>query len=391
MNEFNDSAYDNDICMHFADEPNRFQGAVIPPIYHNTLFVYPTLESLGNAIADETEHYVYIRGTNPTVEMAEEKLAALERGEQCKCVSSGMAAISAALFNSVKSGDHVLCVGNIYLSTMSVIQYLKKFNVNHSVIYSTNIEDMENAILPNTKVMFLECPTDMNYRLVDLKKTAELAKGKGIRTIMDNTWATPFYQKPLTFGIDVVVHSASKYLGGHSDIVGGAIISSKEIMKKLFKDEFLLFGGVMAPYTASQLLRSLRTLPLRLAAHQESALKAAKFLESHPRIATVHYPALTSHPDYELGKKQLTGYTGVFSFDIKNGTYEVVKGIIDKLNIFQIGVSWGSFESLVMSPNYGYNEQKLIKEHVSPGLIRVSIGLEDSDKLIEDLDQALEL
>jgi cystathionine beta-lyase/cystathionine gamma-synthase len=300
-----------------------------------------------------------------------------------------MAAISAALLNSVKSGDHVLCISNIYMSTMNVLKYLKKFGIQHSIVYSTDIEKIGNAILQNTKVIYLECPTDTNFRLIDLKAIADLAKSKGIRTIMDNTWSTPLYQKPLTFGIDMVVHSVSKYLGGHSDIVGGALISSKEIMKKLFKDEYLLFGGVMAPQTASQLLRGLRSLPLRMKAHQENALKVAQFLEYHPRVSVVHYPALKTHPDYELGKKQLLGYAGLLSFELSEGTYDAVKTIINKLKVFQIGVSWGSFESLVMSPNYGYNEDSLKKEFVSPGLIRISVGLEDSEQLIDDLKQAL--
>jgi cystathionine beta-lyase/cystathionine gamma-synthase len=387
MTQFDDS--DIDICLHVADEPERFDGAVIPPIYNNSVFVYPTFESLGEAVADETRHYVYWRGTNPTVEIAEKKLAALEKGEQCKCFSSGMAAISAVLLNSVKSGDHVLCVSNIYMSTMNVLKYLKKFGIQHSVVYSTDSEKIGNAVLQNTKLIYLECPTDTNFRLIDLKAIAELAKSKGIRTIIDNTWATPLFQKPLTFGIDIVVHSVSKYLGGHSDIVGGAVISSKDFMKKLFKDEYLLFGGVMAPQTASQLLRGLRSLPLRMKAHQENALKVAQFLESHPRVSIVHYPALMTHPDYELGKNQLLGYSGLLSFELLEGTYNAVKTIINKLKVFQIGVSWGSFESLVMSPNYGYNEDSLKKEHVSPGLIRISVGLEDVEQLINDWEQAL--
>ena len=387
MNQFEDS--DKNICLHFADEPERFQGAVIPPVFNNSVFVYPTFESLGDAVADETNHYVYWRGTNPTVEIAEKKLAALEKGEQCKCFASGMAAISAALFNSLKSGDHVLCISNIYMSTMNVLKYLKKFGIQHSVIYSTDIEKIGNAIFQTTKVIYLECPTDTNFRLIDLQAIAALARSKGIRTIIDNTWATPLFQKPLTFGIDMVVHSVSKYLGGHSDIVGGALISSKEIMKQLFKDEYLLFGGVMAPPIASQLLRGLRSLPLRMKAHEENALKVAQFLESHPRVSVVHYPALNTHPDYELGKKQLLGYAGLLSFELSEGTYDAVKTIINKLKVFQIGVSWGSFESLVMSPNYGYNEDSLKNELVSTGLIRISVGLEDSERLIDDLKQAL--
>ncbi len=185
---------DKEMCMHLADEPERFHGAVVPPLYGNSLFVYPTFESMIQALVDEQNHYVYWRGTNPTVEIAEKKLAALERGEQCKCFASGMAAIAAALFNSLENGDHVVCVSNIYYSTMKLITYMQKFNIDHSVVYSTSIEDIEQAILPRTKVIFLESPSTMTFRLIDLQAVATFAKSKGIRTILDNTWLPPFFK-----------------------------------------------------------------------------------------------------------------------------------------------------------------------------------------------------
>lgn len=193
-----------------------------------------------------------------------------------------MAAITGAIINSVQSGDHILCVSHLYYSTMELLKYLGKFNISHSVVYSTNTEVISQAIQSNTKVILLESPTDMSYRLVDLPAVSKLAKMNGIRTIIDNTWATPLFQKPLTHGIDIVVHSASKYLGGHSDVLGGALITSKKIMKSIFDKEYLLMGAVMPPSEATLLLRGLRTLPLRLLAHQENALKVAAFLESHP-------------------------------------------------------------------------------------------------------------
>ncbi|PAD21953.1 trans-sulfuration enzyme family protein [Terribacillus saccharophilus] len=381
---------DIEICMHYGEVPNSYNGAIIPPTFSNTLFVYPTFEELGKAVSNEQNHFVYTRGTNPTVQIAEQKLAELECGEACKCFASGMAAISAALVHSLKSGDHVLCISNVYFSSMDLLIYMEKFNVSHSVIYSTDIAAIEQALLPTTKVIYLECPTDHNFRLVDLKALACLAKNKGIRTIIDNTWATPLFQKPLTHGIDIVVHSTSKYLGGHSDLMGGAVISNKQIISKLFTDEFILFGGIMPPREASQLLRSLRTLPIRMATHEANALKVAKFLESHSAVEAVHYPGLPSHPDYGLGQRQLTGYSGLLSFTLKNATYETVKEVINKTKVFQIGVSWGSFESLIMSPNYGNNADQLKKEHTSPGLIRLSVGQGDADELIQDLKQALE-
>jgi cystathionine beta-lyase/cystathionine gamma-synthase len=389
MKQMNSFEQDKEICIHFEDDRERFNGAVVPPIFQNTLFTYNSFDTLVNAVQNEDSHYVFRRGTNPTVEIVEKKIAALERGEVCRCFASGMAAISASILNSVQSGDHVLCVSNLYYSTMELLKYMGKFNISHSVIYSTKTEDIKQAIQPNTKVIFLESPTDITLRLVNLEEIANLAKSKGIRTIMDNTWTTPLFQKPITKGIDVVVHSASKYLGGHSDVLGGAIVTSKKNMKTIFNKEYLLLGGVMPPSEAALLLRGLRTLPFRMLEHQENAFKVAEFLEKHPKVERVNFPGLESHPDYHLGKSQLTGYSGLMSMELKEAHFNRVKTVINKMKVFKIGVSWGSFESLVASPNIGNNEQKLINEHISPGTIRLAVGLENSSILIDDLKRAL--
>ncbi|RFU68214.1 PLP-dependent aspartate aminotransferase family protein [Bacillus sp. V59.32b] len=383
-------SHDKEICMNIGDGRQRYEGAVVPPIYGNTLFTYDTFDKLSEAVMDEQSHFVYTRGTNPTVSIVEKKLAELERGEKCKCFGSGMAAISAALLNSLKQGDHILCVSHIYFSTLDLVKYLQKFGIEHTVVYATSPEEIERAIRKNTKVIYMENPTDMMYRLIDLKAVAELAKNRGIRTIIDNTWATPLFQKPLTLGIDMVIHSASKYLGGHSDLLGGAIIADQGIIDAIFKEEYLMGGAVLSPYEASLLLRGLRTLPLRMKVHQKNGIKIAEFLESHPAVKTVHYPGIPSHPDYQLGKRQLSGYSGLMGFDLKEEHYDAVKEVIDATAIFQIGVSWGSFESLILSPNYGTNANQLMKEHRSPGFIRLAVGLEDADLLISDLKQALD-
>ncbi|MCP8968136.1 trans-sulfuration enzyme family protein [Ectobacillus ponti] len=384
--------YDEDkrICLYEGEDPERFLEAVIPPTFGNSLFLYPTLDELGQAVADERKSYVYWRGTNPTVEIAEKKLAALERGERCKCFASGAAAISAALHNSLQSGDHILCVSHVYQQTMDLITYLQKFGITHSVVPSVDIADIASAIQPGTKVIYVESPTDLQLRLVDLQGVADLAKSRGIRTIIDNTWATPLFQKPLLYGFDIVVHSASKYLGGHSDLVGGAVITSAAVMKELFEKEYLLYGGIMAPAVASLLLRGLRTLPLRMKAHEENALQVARFLSSHGAVAQVQYPGLPSHPDYELGLRQLHGYSGLLTFTLQEESYEAVQQVIDKLQVFRIGLSYGSFESLALSPNYGYNEEQLRQQGFSPGLIRLAVGLEPVQELIADLEQALQ-
>ncbi|RFU64435.1 aminotransferase class I/II-fold pyridoxal phosphate-dependent enzyme [Peribacillus saganii] len=389
MNYNESLSFDKEICFHLAEDRERHLGSVVPPIYQNNVFLYKTHESISQAENDLAKHYIYSRGANPTVEIAERKLAALERGEACRCFSSGMAAISSILLSSLKSGDHVLCVSNIYFSTIDFLKYMDKFGVEHSIIYSTSPDDIEKEIRANTRVIYIESPTDMNFRIIDLRAVAKLAKAMNIRTIIDNSWATPLYQKPLTMGMDVVVHSASKYLGGHSDLLGGAVIASKEIIDQVFSKELIMMGAVMGPHEASLLIRGLRTLPFRMKEHQENALKIASFLESHPAVEKVNYPGLPSHPDYQLSKEQMTGYTGLMSFQLKQGTYEAVRDVINKMKLFKIGVSWGSFESLIWSPNLGNNAVELKKQHINPGLIRIAVGLEDAEDLIGDLDYAL--
>jgi cystathionine beta-lyase/cystathionine gamma-synthase len=387
MFPLDDFLKDHEICINFDTE--MYAGAIIPPTYANTLFVFPSYEEYVEAETNQDKHYVYWRGTNPTVKIVENKLAALERGECCKCFASGMAAITAAIFNSIRSKEHILCISNIYKSSLDLISYLKKFDIEHSVIYSTKIEDISNEIKTNTKVIFIENPTDLKFQLINLQEIANIAKLRGIRTIVDNTWATPLFQKPLRYGIDIVVHSASKYLGGHSNLMGGAIITSKQIMNEIFKKEYLLFGGVMSPREASLLLNGLRSLPLRMKAHQEHAKKIADFLSTHPAVAKVNHPGLFPYGKCNSTFTPLFGYSGLLSFELKDACYESVKNVINKVRVFKIGVSWGSFESLIISPNLGTNESKLINEHISPGLIRLSIGLEEPSILIADLNQAL--
>ena len=382
-------AEDRDICLHRFEDSGQFKGAIVPPTYSNTLFIYSSFEELADADCHKHNHYIYSRGMNPTVEIVEKKLAALERGDQCKTFSSGMAAINAAIFNSVKSGEHVLVVSNIYSTTLNLLKYLQKFNVEHSTVHSTNVEDIERAIRSNTTVIYFESPTDMYLRLIDLKAVATFAKSVGIRTIIDNTWATPLFQKPLTLGIDIVVHSASKYLGGHSDVMAGAVISSASIMETIFSEEYLLHGGILVPDEATKLLKGLRTLPLRMKVHEDNAYKVAAFLEGHEKVKSVHYPGLPSHPDFSLGQQQMSGTSGLLSFELDTTSFEMVAGVINKVKVFQIGVSWGSFESLIWSPNYGTNMDSLKKEHIHPGMIRIVVGQSDSGELIEDLDQAL--
>ena len=380
---------DRDICLHRFEDSRQFNGAIVPPTYSNTLFVYRSFEELAGSDTQKPGHYVYSRGMNPSTEIVERKLAALERGEMCKLFSSGMAAISAAIFNSVKSGDHIVAVGNVYSTTLDMLKYMDKFQVGLTVVYSTDLENLKKAIQPNTALIYIESPTDLVYRLIDLKAVADLAKSLDIRTVIDNTWATPLFQKPLEFGIDIVVHSASKYLGGHSDVMGGVMVASTAIIEQVYAKEYLQQGSIMVPDECMKLLKGLRTLPLRMKTHEENAFKVASFLEGHPKVSKVHYPGLPSHPDFELGRRQMKGYSGLLSFELATTSYKDVCEFINRMKVFQIGVSWGSFESLVWSPNYGRNAQKLKQEHISPGTIRIAAGQGDPEEMIMDLEQAL--
>ncbi|MFB4167353.1 trans-sulfuration enzyme family protein [Virgibacillus sp. JSM 102003] len=377
------------IVTHLGDDYKKFHGAVVPPIYENSLFIYETFEEFTEAMESEHSNYLYWRGTNPTVEIAEQKIALLEKGEKCKLFSSGMAAISAAILSFVKTGEHVLSISNIYGPTTKLFKYLEKFGITHTNINSKKIDVIEAHIKPNTRLIYLESPTTMNFQIVNLPEITELAKQKGLHTIIDNSWATPIFQNPIEFGVDVVVHSASKYLGGHSDLVGGALITSESLMERIFYNEYQLLGGVMPPYEAWLLMRGLRTLPIRMKAHQESASKVAAFLETHQTVKKVNYPGLTSAPDFELGKRMLKGYSGLLSFEIVSKEFESIREVINALEQFNIGVSWGGFESLVLSPNNGQNYEQLIENNIDPGLIRISVGLESEEELIKDLDQAL--
>ncbi|WP_413232179.1 trans-sulfuration enzyme family protein [Paenibacillus sp. BJ-4] len=330
--------------------------------------MFDTYDDYAEAANNEKEHYVYSRGTNPTVQIAEKMIAALEGGAACKCFSSGMAAISAALMSSLSAGDHLILVGHIYETSVTLVKYLTKFNINYTIVHSTSTEAVAEAVIPQTRAILMESPTSFTFDIVNIPEITSLCKAKGICTIIDNSWATPLFQKPLEWGVDIVVHSASKYLGGHNDLVAGAVIASKEIMNRIFSKEYELIGGSLAAFEAWLLIRGLRTLPLRMEAHQRNALVVAQFLSEHPAIARVNHPGLPAHPQYELACKQLRGYAGLFSFELKDSAYEGIRRVINKLRLIRIGVSWGSVESQLISPNYGYNKQDLKNQHMPQSL-----------------------
>lgn len=318
-------------------------------------------------------------------------------GEKAKLFTSGMAAISSAIMHFVKPNGHIITLKNIYGPANNFMgNYLKeKMNIEVTYISGKDINEFRESIRENTCLIYLESPSSVVFSLQNINEISKLAKVHNIKTIIDNTWATPIYQKPLKMGIDLEVHSCSKYIGGHSDIVAGVIIGSEKDIKDIFEKEHALYGGKIAPFEAWLIMRSLRTLPIRLSKHQENALQVAKFLESHQKVKKVYYPGIKSFEQYELGKKQMDGYTGLMAIDLDCKDLDKIKAFVNRLEYFYIGVSWGGFESLVYAPAISYLKEmtpdKFDAMGISLGSIRLSIGLENYNDLIYDLEKALSI
>lgn len=376
--------------LHHMGEHNLPDNAVAPPIFQSSIFCFDSFESFREALRNESEHYIYSRGNNPTVNLCEEKIAALEHAERAKLVSSGVAAISSAILAYMKQGDHAVCINSAYDWTRYIFNtYLKRFGVDVTFVDGSSIEDFENAIRPNTKVIYLESPATFTFTLQPLKQVAELAKKHGIKTIIDNTWATPIYQNPLDMGIDLVVHSASKYLGGNSDVVAGVICGSNEDITHIFNTEFMPMGPVPDPFMAWLILRNLRTLHIRMPVHYRNALGLAEYLESRDDVECVNYPLLKSFPQYELAKEQLRGGSGLFSFRLKTRDREKIKTLTNNVKFFKRAVSWGGYESLFDPAMVkAADDEPVPDDRIS--LIRVHAGIEDFDLLKNDLEQALD-
>lgn len=390
----NSYAHFDTLLAHGGENPKAHHGAVVPPIYQNSLFTFESAEAIDYAFRHMTESCIYTRGNNPTVQMAEEKIAMLEKGEKAKLFASGMAAITAGILSAVKTGDHIICVKSVYGPTNNFItKYLSlKFNIQSTFVEGKHIEDFQTAIRPNTRLIYLESPSSSVFAMQDLEAISALARDKGILTMIDNTWATPLYQNPLVHGIDIVAHSASKYLAGHSDVVAGVLIARREIIDTIFANEFLYLGGKIAPFEAWLILRGLRTLSLRMERHGLNTKILIDFLQNHPMIETILYPGMAEFEQRDLAQRYLKGTSGLMSICLKTDA-SGAKRFLNALKLFQIGVSWGGFESLAYAPIISlekeYNADQLAASGIHPGLVRLAIGLEHPDDLIADLKQAL--
>lgn len=369
-----------DICAHLGDDYDRYLGAIVPPLFQNTLFTRKR----------EAHGYSYSRINNPTIEILEKKLAALEHAPAARVFSSGMAAITATLSSLLQAGDHVLVLRSAYYPVIGFLDTeMKKYGVEATYLEHFTPEEIERNLRPNTKLFYLESPSSNIFRVLPLRDIAACAHACKAVTVIDNTWATPLYQKPLELGIDYSIHSATKYLGGHSDVLGGVVLGSEERMDALRNGQRASWGACMDPFAAWLLIRSLRTLEVRMAKHSASADKIAHFLESHPRVKKVYYPGLMKDEGHAEAEKQMTGYSGLMSF-VPDGDREAIQIMVKALDVFEEGPSWGGFESVVNTPGLGANLQLLEFQGIPQGLVRISVGLEDADTLMADLGQALD-
>ena len=375
------------IATHLGDDYDKFLGAVVPPVFMNSLHIFPTMEDYLNN--DKFETYIYGRVSNPTVKIVEEKIAAMERGGYGLLFSSGMSATIATITATCKAGSHIICLKNSYGPVVTYLEQICIPKLNMQVTYvDASYEAVVGAIQPNTNLMILESPTSLVFEVIDLQRIAAAAKEKGIYTYVDNTYCTPLYQKPIELGIDFAMHTLSKYLGGHSDLIGGALVCSTEALGRQLQDIRELHGSILGPQEAWLVMRGIRSLDVRLERHQQTALAVAQFLEGHPKVRKVNYPGLPSHPQYELAQKQQAGSCGLLSFELK-GSKEDAVAICNRLKLFKIGVSWGGFESLVTMPMYKITPEQAAAQNGSNTLVRIHCGLEGTDNLIADLEQAL--
>lgn len=373
------------LLQHFAEE-DKPHGAVVPPIFQNSLFLFKDCDELWSALENPSIEapYLYSRLTNPTLEIVERKIAMLEGMEAAKVFGGGMAAISVGVLSAVESGAHAVVVDTCYGPTRMLFEeFLSRFGVSATFVDGRCHEDVIDNIRPETRLIYLESPSSVVFRLQDLERIGAAAKEKGVTTICDNTCATPLFQSPARYGIDMVVHSASKYLSGHSDITAGVLCCNRDRMKGLLCGEVGILASTMAPFPAWLLLRGLRTLPIRMKAHQESGNAIAGFLEDRPEVERVFHAGLPSHPQKELFARQMRGSSSLLSFIPKIQDREYVRRFVNSLRIFGIGVSWGGFESLVVPLQF-----QPIDWPEPRWVIRFHVGLEDSADLMEDMGQA---
>lgn len=378
------------ILNELGENRDQYFNAIAPPIIQTSNFAFKRVQELGKAFQNEFNSYLYSRGLNPTVDILRQKLAALDGAEDCLVFNSGASAIFASVLANVKSGDHIVSVDKPYTWAQKMFDtILPRFGVSTTYIDGRNIENFERSILPHTKLIYLESPNSWNYALQDLRAVAELARSENIITICDNSYCTPILQKPISFGIDMVLQSATKYLGGHSDTVAGVLTGTHAMMEQIFNSELLNMGNAISPFNAWLLIRGLRTLPIRLERISSTTQVVVHYLKQHPKVDEVIFPFDNSFPQLELAKQQMKSACGLFTITLRATSMQQVVTFCESLRHILMAVSWGGHESLVLPKCAGLQSSEFNPADPEHRMIRFYIGLEDAEYLISDIEQAL--
>ncbi len=376
------------IINELAEDRENYFNAIAPPIIQSSNFAFKTVDDMRNAFADEYSTYLYSRGLNPTVDILRKKLAALDNAEDCLVFNSGAAAIFAAVLANVKTGDHIVSVKKPYTWAQKMFnEILPRFGVTTTYVDGRDIENFERAILPNTTVIYLESPNSWDYAIQDLKAVAELAKAEDIITIIDNSYCTPIYQRPIDYGIDLTLQSATKYIGGHSDTVAGVLCGSAEMITRIFNSEYMNIGSGISPFNAWLLIRGLRTLPMRLQHITQTTAKVIDYLKGHDKVEEVLFPFDETFPQYALAKQQMEGACGLLTFIIKADTVEQIEQFCNSLQHILMAVSWGGHESLIIPKCSGLPAAAFNPQHKDHRSLRLYVGLEEADYIIKDLER----
>lgn len=379
------------IINELGEDRENYFNAIAPPIIQTSNFAFKKVDEMRKAFADEYSTFLYSRGLNPTVKILSQKLAALDGAEDCLVFNSGAAAIFAAVLANVKSGDHIVSVNKPYTWAQKMFnEILPRFNVRTTYVDGTDIKNFEASFQPGTRIIYLETPNSWNYALQDLAAIALLAKEKNIVTICDNSYCTPIYQRPVEYGIDLVLQSATKYIGGHSDVVSGVLCGSKKMIERIFNSEFMTIGSGIQPFNAWLLLRGLRTLPSRLEKISSTTTTVVNYLKNHEKVEAVLFPFDKDFLQYDLAKKQMEGACGLFSFIVKAKAISQIEKLCESLRHILMAVSWGGHESLIIPGCASIKPEEFNADNKDHRMLRMYAGLEDSDYLIEDLAQALE-
>jgi methionine-gamma-lyase len=378
--------------IHAGDFEDCF-GSAVTPIYQTSTFAFKNAEEGAKRFKGEDDGFIYTRLGNPTIKALEDKLAALENGFGGVALASGMAAVSTVYAAILSQGDHMISTHAVYgPSRLLMEKYFRNFGIESTYMDTSNPLDVKKAIRPNTKLIYLETPANPTMELSDITAISKIAHEYGILVCVDNTFSSPYLQKPLDLGADIVLHSLTKFINGHADIVGGALIAKEEAIFTKLQAAMRYFGGNMDPHQAYMVIRGVKTLAIRVQRSTENAKLVAKFLESHPKIKWVNYPGLKSHPQHELAAKQMKDFGAMLCFEL-NGGFEAGKKLMDSVHLALLAVSLGGVESLIQHPasmtHAGVPEEDRIKAGITSGLVRYSVGIEDVEDIIADLDQAL--